>query len=50
VSYGTPVLPGAMFILAYLDNMAVIGIPGCDMFAKIAVFDLVFVRILAGKN
>jgi len=27
VSYGTPVLPGAMFMLAYLDNTAVMGMP-----------------------
>lgn len=50
VSYGTPVLPGAMFMLAYLKDMAVIGMPACGMYSKITVFDLVFPRILAGER
>ncbi|EAX47018.1 molybdopterin binding domain [Thermosinus carboxydivorans Nor1] len=50
VSYGSPVLPGAMFMLAYLDDTAVIGMPACGMYAKTTVFDLVFPRILAGER
>jgi hypothetical protein len=50
VTYGTPVLPGAMFMLAYLEDTAVLGMPACGMFAKITVFDLVFPRILAGER
>lgn len=50
VSYGTPVLPGAMFMLAYLDGMAVLGMPACGMFAKTTVFDLIFPRVLAGER
>ncbi|SMC83919.1 molybdopterin-binding protein [Sporomusa malonica] len=50
ITYGTPVLPGAMFMLAYLDNIAILGLPACGMFSKITVFDLVFPRILAGEK
>lgn len=50
VSYGAPVLPGAMFMLAYLDRTAVVGMPACGMYSRITVFDLVFPRILAGET
>ncbi len=50
ITYGTPVLPGAMFMLAYLDDVAILGLPACGMFSKITVFDLVFPRILAGDR
>jgi molybdenum cofactor synthesis domain-containing protein len=50
VSYGTPVLPGAMFMLAYLDDTAVMGMPACGMYSKVTVFDMVFPRILAGER
>ena len=34
VSYGAPVLPGAMFLVAYLpDGRPVCGLPGCVMYA-----------------
>ena len=49
VSYGAPVLPGAMFLLGYFDNgMPVMGLPGCVMYAASTVFDLVLPRIAAG--
>ena len=49
VSYGAPVLPGAMFLLAYMeDGTPVMGLPGCVMYAKATVFDLVLPRIAAG--
>lgn len=50
VTYGTPVLPGAMFMLAYLGDTTIIGLPACGMFAKTTVLDLVFPRILAGDH
>ncbi|RKD32941.1 molybdopterin-binding protein [Thermohalobacter berrensis] len=49
VTYGSPVLPGAMFMLAYRGKKAIIGIPACGMYYKTTVFDLVFPRILAGE-
>ena len=49
VSYGAPVLPGAMFLLSYLeDGTPIMGLPGCVMYAKATVFDLVLPRIIAG--
>ena len=42
VSYGAPVLPGAMFLLSYTDDgRPVCGLPGCVMYAKRTIFDLV---------
>ena len=51
VSYGAPVLPGAMFLLSYYaDGSPVLGLPGCVMHSKVTVFDLIFPRILAGEK
>lgn len=48
VSYGAPVLPGAMFMLAYTeDGRPICGLPGCVMYAKRTIFDLVLPRLLA---
>lgn len=48
VSYGAPVLPGAMFLLAYTrDGRPVCGLPGCVMYAKRTIFDLVLPYLLA---
>lgn len=53
ISYGAPVLPGAMFLLAYYDNhgktVPILGLPGCVMYAKRTIFDLVLPRVLAGE-
>ena len=49
VTYGAPVLPGAMFLLGYYpDGTPVCGLPGCVMYAKTTVFDLVLPRLAAG--
>lgn len=50
ISYGVPVLPGAMFMLAYLNNKPVMGLPGCVMYARTTVFDLILPRLLAGER
>lgn len=55
VSYGAPVLPGAMFLLAYYEvkdgdrprTVAIMGLPGCVMYAKRTIFDLVLPRVMA---
>ena len=42
VSYGAPVLPGAMFLVSYYpDGRPICGLPGCVMYAKRTIFDLV---------
>jgi len=49
VTYGAPVLPGAMFLLGYFeDGTPVMGLPGCVMYAKRTIFDLVLPRAAAG--
>lgn len=51
VSYGAPVLPGAMFLLGYLPGcVPILGLPGCVMYAGATVFDLVLPRIAAGVS
>lgn len=51
VSYGAPVLPGAMFLLGYYGkDIPVMGLPGCVMYAGATVFDLVLPRIMAGEK
>lgn len=48
VAYGAPTFPGAMFMLAYIKGVPVVGLPGCVMYYRASVFDLVAPRILAG--
>lgn len=50
VTYGAPVLPGAMFLLGYLENVPVVGLPGCVMYHHSSVFELVIPRLLAGEH
>jgi len=47
VSHGTPVLPGSMLLLAYLDGKTIVGLPGGMMFSEQTVFDLLLPRIIA---
>lgn len=48
--YGSPALPGAMFMLAYLGDIPVMGVPACGMFFKITIVDLLLPRLLAGER
>lgn len=48
--YGTPVLPGAMFLVGRIGNVPILGVPACGMFHKITVLDLVLPRILIGES
>ena len=63
IVYGSAVLPGAMFLVAYITppssppcqggergGIPVLGIPACGMYAKTTVFDLVLPRVLAGEK
>lgn len=50
VSYGSPVLPGAMFMMGYKGKATVLGIPACGMFHKITVLDLVLPRVFIGEK
>lgn len=49
ISYGSPVLPGAMLLVGYFDDGTVIfGVPGCAMYAAVTVFDIVLPYAVAG--
>lgn len=50
ITYGSPVLPGSMFMVAYRNNVAILGIPGCGMYHKTTVFDIVYPRVLAKEK
>ena len=47
VSYGAPVLPGAMMLLSSKGDVPVVGLPGCVMYARRTVFDLILPRLMA---
>lgn len=48
--YGSSVLPGAMFMVGYLEGVPVLGIPACGMYAATTIFDLIYPRVLAGET
>lgn len=48
--YGAPVLPGAMFLLAYKDRIPVIGVPACGMYFRTTILDLILPRLLTGER
>lgn len=54
VSYGAPVLPGAMFLIAYYQKgdrtIPIMGLPGCVMYSKRTIFDLVLPFIFADEE
>lgn len=50
VTYGTPVLPGAMLMLAYLGAIPLLGLPGCAMYNRTTVFDLILPRLFTGER
>lgn len=48
ISYGAPVLPGAMFLIGYFeDGTPVMGLPGCVMYAGATVFDMILPKVAA---
>jgi len=50
ITYGSAVLPGAVFLAAYLEDVPILGIPACGMYAKTTVLDVVLPRILGGEK
>jgi molybdenum cofactor synthesis domain-containing protein len=48
--YGAAVLPGAMFLMAYVDDVPLLGVPACGLFHRITVLDLLLPRVLAGEK
>jgi molybdenum cofactor synthesis domain-containing protein len=50
IVYGTPVLPGAMFLYGRLGDIPVLGLPACILYYNATVFDLILPRVLAGES
>ena len=51
VTYGAPVLPGAMFLLAYTkEEVPIMGLPGCVMYSRRTIFDIVLPRIMSDQT
>ncbi|SEG70164.1 molybdopterin-binding protein [Paenibacillus sp. UNC499MF] len=50
VSYGTPMLPGSMLMMAYIGSVPVMGLPGCVMHDPYTSFDVLLPRICAGEE
>lgn len=54
VTYGAPVLPGAMYLLGYTERegrtVTVMGLPGCVMYDKATIFDMILPRAIAGDK
>jgi len=50
VLYGAPVFPGAMFMLAHIGPVTIVGLPGCVMYYRASIFDLIVPRIVAGDR
>jgi molybdopterin biosynthesis enzyme len=48
--HGFPVLPGSMFLLAYLKETPILGLSGCVMHDPATAFDVLLPRLLAGEK
>ncbi len=48
ITYGAPIFPGAMFMLAYKGNVPIVGLPGCVMYHKASILDIIMPWLLAG--
>jgi len=48
--YGAPVFPGAMFLIGHIGEVPILGLPGCVMYHRASVFDLLVPRLLAGER
>ncbi|WOO87264.1 molybdopterin-binding protein [Mollicutes bacterium LVI A0039] len=40
ITYGTPIIPGSMFLYGLLDNTPILGLPGAVIFEQRTAFDL----------
>ena len=48
--YGAAVLPGAMFLAAYLGEVPLLGVPACALHHPVTVLDLILPRVLSGER
>jgi len=50
ITYGSPTFPGVMFMIAELNGVPIFGLPGCVMYYRASIFDLIIPRFLAGEK
>lgn len=50
ILYGAPVLPGAMFMIATIGSVPILGVPACGLYHETTMFDLMLPRVLAGER
>lgn len=50
IHYGASALPGAMFLVAYIGDIPLLGVPACGLFHRTTVLDLILPRVLAGER
>jgi molybdenum cofactor synthesis domain-containing protein len=50
LNYGAPVLPGSMFMIGYINEVPLMGVPACGIYHETTIFDLVLPRVLAGEK
>ncbi|MEK6601679.1 MAG: molybdopterin-binding protein, partial [Candidatus Binatota bacterium] len=48
--HGFPVLPGSMFLMAYLKETPILGLSGCVIHDPVTAFDILLPRLLAGDR
>ena len=48
--YGSAVLPGAMFLMATVGEVPLMGVPACGLHHRTTVLDLILPRVLAGET
>jgi len=49
IVFGTPVLPGAMFLYGRCGGVPILGLPACVIYYKTTIFDIILPRVLAGE-
>ena len=49
-THGFPVLPGSMFLMAYLNDTPILGLSGCVLHDPFSAFDILLPRLLAGDK
>ncbi|MDP9128894.1 MAG: molybdopterin-binding protein [Candidatus Binatota bacterium] len=49
-THGFPVLPGSMFLMAYLGETPVMGLSGCVLHDPFTAFDALLPRLIAGEK
>ena len=49
-SHGFPILPGSMFLMAYLNETPILGLSGCVLHDPFSAFDILLPRLLAGEK